>query len=129
MRSLSTSVIILQGIFGLLNGAASLLVPSVAAKSAATLGVDSIPAIHSIGLGSITIGAFYCVAAYRNDVPAIWMTVFGRIIAIPVFLRHGGSWANVAVFEGVCGGLTAAALGWEMWRGEKAVRKSQGKGN
>ncbi|KAH8667938.1 hypothetical protein BGZ60DRAFT_408274 [Tricladium varicosporioides] len=127
MCSLSTSVITLQGIFGLLNGAISLLVPSVAAKNAATLGVDSIPAIHAIGLGSITIGAFYCVTAYRNDVPVMWMTVLGRVIAIPIFLKHGGPWANVAAFEGVCGGLTAAALVWERWRGKKAAGKSEGK--
>lgn len=41
------------------------------------------------------------------------MMVVGRAIAIPVFLSHGGPWVKVATFEGICGGLTFAALGWE----------------
>ena len=41
------------------------------------------------------------------------MTVLGRAVAVPVFLSHGGPWAKVAAFEGVCGVLTFAALGWE----------------
>jgi hypothetical protein len=45
------------------------------------------------------------------------MMVVGRAIAVPVFLSHGGPWVTVAIFEGVCGGLTVAALGWESLNG------------
>jgi hypothetical protein len=44
------------------------------------------------------------------------LCVAGRAMAIPVFLGHGGPWINVAIFEGVCGILTAGALMWESWR-------------
>lgn len=41
------------------------------------------------------------------------MSVFGRAIAVGVFLRDGGAWKNVAVYEGVCGLSLALALGWD----------------
>jgi hypothetical protein len=56
MLSISSIVVALQGLFGLFNGAASLLLPSVAQKSLDTLQITSLPAIHAIALGSITIG-------------------------------------------------------------------------
>ncbi len=54
------------------------------------------------------------------------MSVPGRLAAVAVFLRHGGPWLNVAIFEAICGVLVAGALGWESWgkkvKGEKKVK-------
>ncbi|KAE9370032.1 hypothetical protein N431DRAFT_426512, partial [Stipitochalara longipes BDJ] len=55
MLSLSSLVVAIQGLFGILNGAASLLFPSLAQKTIETLQI-SLPAVHAIALGSITIG-------------------------------------------------------------------------
>jgi hypothetical protein len=71
--------------------------------------------------------AFYLNAGYRRDRLAMWMSVLGRVIAIPVFIGHGGPWVNVAVFEGVCGGLTAGALGWEEWASRSMVERREEK--
>ncbi len=53
----------------------------------------------------------------------MWWCVVGRMMAIPVFVQHGGPWVDVAVFEAVCGVLTAGALLWDEWRkGGQSVR-------
>lgn len=57
--------------------------------------------------------AFYLNAALRQDRTVMWWMILGRLIAIPVFLGHGGPWLQVAGFEAVCGVSTAAALSWE----------------
>jgi hypothetical protein len=61
----------------------------------------------------------YLFAARNNDRAAMWSTVLGRTAAVLVFRGHGGPWRNVAIYEGVCGGIVAFALGWEVWRGGK----------
>jgi len=43
----------------------------------------------------------------------MWWCVVGRLLAIPVFLQHGGPWLNVALFEGVCGLSVVTALLFE----------------
>jgi hypothetical protein len=53
---LSSLVVGLQGIFGILNGAANLLSSSAAEKNLEVLNLTSLPALHSIALGSIAIG-------------------------------------------------------------------------
>ena len=58
---------------------------------------------------------FYCMAAWRKDGVLMWMSVVGRGMAVYVFGADGGPWRNVAVFEGVCGGVLAAVLLWEGW--------------
>jgi hypothetical protein len=55
----------------------------------------------------------------------MWMSVIGRVIAIPVFVGHGGPWLNVAVFEGVCGVLVAGAFGWEELKRMKGLKKGK----
>jgi hypothetical protein len=52
-------------------------------------------------------------AAYWKDLPAMWILVIGRLLAIPVLLVDGGPGVNLAAFDGACGVLTAMALGWE----------------
>lgn len=57
MPPLAPIVVGLQGAFGVLNGAASLLFQAAAEKNLEVLNVQSIPAIHAIALGSISIGS------------------------------------------------------------------------
>jgi len=111
----------IQGVFGVLNGSASLLFSSALHKNMEVMQIDSIPALQSIALGSVSIGAFYLNAAYRNDRPVMWASVIGRWLSIPVFLQHGGPWKNVAIFEGVCGVSIAIALFFES---KKIIGKS-----
>ncbi|PVH86469.1 hypothetical protein DL98DRAFT_481190 [Cadophora sp. DSE1049] len=120
MPPLSSIIMALQGLFGILNGAASLISSSALQKNLDNLQINSIPAVHAIALGSVSIGAFYINAAYRHDKTMMWICVLGRGIAIPVFMAHGGSWKNVAVFEAVCGLSVAGALVWEGWGKRKA---------
>lgn len=56
MPPLSSIIVGLQGIFGILNGATSLLLPSAAQKNTEILKIPSIPAIHAIAAGSVSIG-------------------------------------------------------------------------
>jgi hypothetical protein len=69
--------------------------------------------------------AFYIHAAYQRDRTAMWMSVIGTVIAIPVFVEHGAPWLNVAVFEGVCGVLVAGAFGWEDLKRMKGLKKGK----
>jgi hypothetical protein len=49
----------------------------------------------------------------------IWATIPGRALAALVFWGYGGVWKNVAIFEALCGGLVAGAMGWEALRERK----------
>ena len=59
MPPLSSTLIALQGIFGIINGAATLLFPAAAQKNLETLQLDAtaLPAVHAIALASITVGS------------------------------------------------------------------------
>ncbi|KAL2075928.1 hypothetical protein VTL71DRAFT_871 [Oculimacula yallundae] len=115
MPPLSSLTMALIGLFGTLNGTATLLSNSALQKNLSTLQLDStsIPVIHAIALGSVSIGAFYINAAYRRDRAVMWLSVLGRGIAVLVFLGDGGPWRSIAVFEAVCGLLIAGSLVWE----------------
>jgi hypothetical protein len=54
----SSIILTIQGIFGILNGLASLVSTHAAQHNMSTLSITSLPAIHSIALGSLSIG--YC---------------------------------------------------------------------
>ena len=56
MPALSSIIMALQGLFGILNGAASLISSAALQKNLDTLQIDSIPALHAIALGSVSIG-------------------------------------------------------------------------
>lgn len=56
MPPLSSVIIALQGLFGILNGAASLISSTALQKNLDTLQIDSTPALHAIALGSVSIG-------------------------------------------------------------------------
>jgi len=110
--------------FGVFNGAASLLFSSAAQRNLEVMQITSLPALHSIALGSITIGAFYLNAAYRNDRTVMWWCVFGRLLSIPVFLQHDGPWINVAVFESVCGLSIALSMLFESRTTSEMAKKA-----
>ncbi|PMD59480.1 uncharacterized protein K444DRAFT_613439 [Hyaloscypha bicolor E] len=147
MLPLPSIIVAIQGLLGILNGARYLLIPSIAEKDMATLHMTSLPALHAIALGSLTIGwvtepsshcsssphvsrtesftrTFYLNAAFRGDKIAICWMILGRVIAIPIFLGHGGPWLQVAEFEAVCVFSTLAALGWENFSGSRAARQA-----
>jgi hypothetical protein len=54
----------------------------------------------------------------------MWLTVAGRAVALGVFLRHGGPWRNVAIFEGVMGAVLGIALELERRLGREKKAKS-----
>jgi hypothetical protein len=58
----SSIVLGLQGIFGILNGLASLVSSRAAAHNMSTLSITSLPAIQSIALGSLSIGYSYLIS-------------------------------------------------------------------
>jgi len=115
MRPISSTILGLTGIVTFLNGASGLLSSSLAAKNMEVLGISE-PAGHAIALGAASIGVFYIRAAQQNDKTIMWLTLAGRALAVLTFAKDGGAWVNVAVYEGVCGGLLAAALVWEQLR-------------
>ncbi|KAM3067331.1 hypothetical protein ACMFMF_009825 [Clarireedia jacksonii] len=115
MTHLSSIILYFQGILAIQNGAINLLSSSAAKKNAEMLGIESIPIVHAFALSSITIGTFYLIAAKKRDKLAMKLSILGRTMAVLVFLRNGGVWRKVAIFEGVCGGLLAASLLWEVY--------------
>ncbi|KAB8300155.1 hypothetical protein EYC80_000382 [Monilinia laxa] len=119
MPPLSSIILAIQSGFNFLNGTINLLSRSAAEKNAEILAIDSIPAIHTIALGSMSIDTFYLIAAQRRDKLAMWLSVIGRIIAVGTFLIDAGPWRNIAIFEGVCGGLLAGSLIWESRDGKE----------
>lgn len=68
---------------------------------------------------SLSLGAFYAIASWQNNVPLMITAVPGRLLAMVVFYRSGGGWRGVAPFEGVMGVLTAVGLWWD-WRSASA---------
>jgi hypothetical protein len=52
----SATILTLQGVFGILNGLASMLSSQAAASNMELLSISSLPAIHSIALGSLSVG-------------------------------------------------------------------------
>lgn len=68
-------------------------------------------------LTSLSLGSFYAIASYQNNIPMMLVAVPGRLLAMVVFHRSGGGWKNVAPFEGLMGLLTALGLWWD-WRND-----------
>lgn len=73
-------------------------------------------------LTSLSLGSFYTIASYQNNIPMMIASVPGRLLAAFVFYRAGGGWRDVAPFEGVMGLLTAVGiyLYWAADRSESA---------
>lgn len=66
-------------------------------------------------LSSLSLGAFYAIASYQNNIPMMAVSVAGRFLATFVFHRAGGGWQDVAPFEACMGLLTAVGIYWN-WR-------------
>ena len=80
---------------------------------------------NDYSLTSLSLGSFYAIASYQNNIPMMIAAVPGRLLAMVVFHRSGGGWKSVAPFEGVMGLLTALGLWWD-WRGAAGVVDSKG---
>ncbi|TVY82543.1 hypothetical protein LSUE1_G002437 [Lachnellula suecica] len=126
MPPLTSLILGLHGIIGILNGVPGLIFPSIAVRNAQIMEISSAPAVDAIALGSVSLGVFYLNAAYRRDIPIMWMSVVGRMAAVIVFWPRGGVWRNVALFEGICGLSLVLARGWDVWgRGRYVEGKDQ----
>jgi hypothetical protein len=55
------------------------------------------------------------IAAKKRDMSAMNLSVLGRALAVLVFVRDDGLWRKVAIYEGVCGGVLAAGLVWDVY--------------
>lgn len=73
---------------------------------------------------SISLGTFYAIAAYQNNIPMIVAAVPGRLMATFVFHNSGGGWAKVAPFEAVMGLFTAVGLYWD-WTLKRSKNKKE----
>lgn len=67
--------------------------------------------LTSHSLTSLSLGTFYAVASYQNNIPMMIAFMPGRLLAAIVFRRSGGEWASVAPFEGMMGIITAIGSG------------------
>jgi hypothetical protein len=70
---------------------------------------------QATSMTSLSLGTFYAIAAYQNNIPMMVAAVPGRLLATFVFHNSGGGWAKVAPFEAIMGLLTAGGLYWD-WR-------------
>lgn len=56
MAPISSIVLGLQGLFTVLNGLSPLIFPTLAAQSTQSLKIGSMPAMHAISLGALSLG-------------------------------------------------------------------------
>ncbi len=77
MPPISSSIMGVQGLFGILNGAATLLFPSAAEKNLQVLEFNSLPALHSIALGSITVGYAFLTIIFISAI--IVLSYYNRL--------------------------------------------------
>ncbi|KKK15820.1 hypothetical protein ARAM_006684 [Aspergillus rambellii] len=107
----------------LLSGVYSLLWPSAVASlpNSPVKGV-SMGTIQAMSLTSLSLGAFYAVASFQNNIPMMVTTVPGRLLAAFIFHRNGGPWRSVAPFEGLMGLITAAAVYWGWYSDQEPKR-------
>ncbi|OOF98717.1 hypothetical protein ASPCADRAFT_204472 [Aspergillus carbonarius ITEM 5010] len=95
----------LQSLPLLASGLYTLLCPTSAAQSQYLPLQDvSTGTIQAMSLSSLTLGTFYAIAAYQNNIPLMVATIPGRFLAAVVFYRTGeAAWRQVAPFELVMG--------------------------
>ncbi|CAI7675811.1 unnamed protein product [Penicillium pancosmium] len=82
--------------------------------------------IQAISLTSLSLGSFYTIASYQNNIPMMIASVPGRLLAAFVFYRAGGGWRDVAPFEGVMGLLTAVGIYWN-WAADRSESAREAK--
>ncbi|KAE8167998.1 hypothetical protein BDV40DRAFT_252253 [Aspergillus tamarii] len=105
----------LQSLPLLASGLYTLLSPASAARSQHLPLKDvSTGTIQAMSLSSLTLGTFYAIAAYQNNISLMVATIPGRLLAAVVFYRTGeATWRRVAPFEAVMG--VGTALGLIFW--------------
>jgi hypothetical protein len=79
---------------------------------------------HFSSMTSLSLGTFYAIAAYQNNIPMMIAAVPGRLMATFVFHNSGGGWAKVAPFEAVMGLFTAVGLYWD-WTLKRSKNKME----
>ncbi|KAE8361119.1 hypothetical protein BDV27DRAFT_31766 [Aspergillus caelatus] len=112
---------LLQYLFGLqslpllASGLHTLLSPASAAQSQYLPLKDvSTGTIQAVSLSSLTLGTYYAIAAYQNNIPLMVATIPGWFLAAVVFYRTGeAAWRRVAPVEAVMG--LGTALGLLFW--------------
>ncbi|KAJ5387824.1 hypothetical protein N7509_010365 [Penicillium cosmopolitanum] len=117
--------LVASGVFTLFWPSAAAALPNSPLKD---IGDGTIQAIRlrltpwPCSLTSLSLGSFYTIASYQNNIPMMIASVPGRLLAAFVFYRAGGGWRDVAPFEGVMGLLTAVGiyLYWAADRSESA---------
>ncbi|KAJ5231989.1 hypothetical protein N7468_004945 [Penicillium chermesinum] len=109
----------------LVSGVYTLVCPGVAAKfpNSPMQGLGN-GTIQALSLTSISLGTFYGLAAYQNNIPMMLTAIPGRLLAMFVFHRAGGGWKDVAPFEGAMALLTAIGLYWS-WATEQPVTEKE----
>ncbi|GAD98968.1 predicted protein [Paecilomyces variotii No. 5] len=112
---IQTAPLLLSGVWTLLwpAGAAALPDSPLAGLSNGT--------IQALSLTSLSLGSFYAIASYQNNIPMMIASIPGRLLATFVFYRSGGGWANVAPFEGLMGVITAVGVYWD-WRRNQSLK-------
>ncbi|KAJ5379804.1 uncharacterized protein N7496_002232 [Penicillium cataractarum] len=80
--------------------------------------------IQALSLTSLSLGSFYAIASYQNNIPMMLAAIPGRLLAMVVFHRSGGGWKNVAPFEGLMGMFTALGLWWD-WRNVGTITEKE----
>ncbi|KAJ5218055.1 uncharacterized protein N7498_000154 [Penicillium cinerascens] len=81
--------------------------------------------IQAISMTSLSLGTFYAIAAYQNNIPMMLTAIPGRLLAAFVFHHSGGGWAKVAPFEALMGLLNAVGLYWDWTLKRSAERKKK----
>ncbi|GKZ50763.1 hypothetical protein AbraIFM66951_004127 [Aspergillus brasiliensis] len=112
MPQITQYLFTLQSLPLLGSGLYTLLFPASAAQSPyMPLRGVSIGTIQAMSLSSLTLGTFYAIAAYQNNVPLMVATIPTRLLAAVVFYRTGeAAWRKVAPFEAVMGAVTALGV-------------------
>ncbi|KAJ5602172.1 hypothetical protein N7510_011706 [Penicillium lagena] len=121
---LQAAPLLASGVYSLLWPAAAAGLPNSPLKgvSPGTIqAMRSVSGLHQIGLmltsyslTSLSLGTFYAIASYQNNIPMMIASVPGRLLAAIVFRRSGGGWASVAPFEGLMGIVTAIGVYWSV---------------
>ncbi|PWY83852.1 hypothetical protein BO94DRAFT_625413 [Aspergillus sclerotioniger CBS 115572] len=107
----------LQSLPLLASGLYTLLCPTSAAQSPYMPLQDVTPGtIQAMSLSSLTLGTFYAIAAYQNNIPLMVATIPGRLLAAMVFYQTGeAAWRQVAPFEALMGGMTVLGVWLRGW--------------
>ncbi|KAH7117557.1 hypothetical protein B0J11DRAFT_536242 [Dendryphion nanum] len=109
----------LSGIFTLFNASISL--------STLDLPPTARPAVQASSLAAIAMGVFYCLAAWQENRAFFKFSLGTRTLTTVVFLRTGGPWWMLGIWEGVGVLSTMAGLVWDRRKRNARWRSSEKK--